>query len=179
VILPLPPTQIFKVVETSRSDDRVHLTFEASWPPGSSEFTCGQARLVERLSEHFDLFLMIYPEEGDAPLFKNSHARTLRSFADGRWFSEMVPRAELVDLARNPDLIGLVLYQDEGLLLATPRGAGVRAHALGRLLDHAPDLGTTAYALDHVEFLGYSLCDRYHLVGRDPDQMAWVKKQLP
>jgi len=177
--LVLAPVRLFHLVDQSRLPGKIHLTFEASWPPGSQEFSQGLARLVHRVSDRFDLYMMVYPEEGDEPLTKNSYARTIRSFADGRWFTEVQPRAVLAELGRNPALVDLIFFEEEGALFGHATGGGLKAFSLARALDRAPDLGTMNYVLGEFSFVAYAFDERYHFVGSDPDEMSWLQKQVP
>jgi hypothetical protein len=155
------------------------VVFGAGWPPGSPEFLDGARRLVERAARSVDLMMMVFPDEGDAPLAANSFARTRRSFADGRWFTEATPRAVVARLDANPDLVGLLYYQDEGVLLGTPRTAGFTAGRLARLLDRAPDQGTTTWLLAEIALLSYALADEYHALSADSARLAWFRELLP
>jgi hypothetical protein len=156
----------------------IELVFEPAIMPSSPEFLEGTTAFLERLAGRFDLWLMVFPEEGDAPLAPNSYGRTHRSFDEGRWFSEVKPRAVVAELKRNPELRNLVFFQDEGVLLGTPHAAGFTPRRIVGLFDRAPDLGTTRALLADAAFLAWSVDLSFHLIGGDPREVAWIKDQL-
>lgn len=170
---------VFTEADEIRKPEGIELVFGPSAMPSSPEFLEGVLTLLERLSKRFDLWLLFFPEEGDAPLAPNTFGRTHRSFDEGRWFSEVKARAVLADLTRNADLRKLVFFEDDGLLLATTHASGYTVKRVISLLDRAPDQGTTRALLSEVGFLAWSENLEFHLIGPDPAEVAWVKSQLP
>ena len=156
----------------------VELTFAPAVMPSSDEFVAGLSEFLDRLATRHDLWLMVFPEEGDAPLKPLSFAKTHRSFDAGRWFSEVTPRAVVADLERNPVLRPLVFFQDDGLLIGTPRADGYTAPRVAGLLDRASDQHTTRAVLQDASILGWSVDTEFHLVVPDPREAVWIKAAL-
>ncbi|MBI4860377.1 MAG: hypothetical protein HY815_08955 [Candidatus Riflebacteria bacterium] len=173
------PEPLFVIDETAGPEAGSHLVLESSWLPGTREFCDGVRQLMGRLAERFDVFLMLFPEEGDVRPARNTWSPTRRSFADGRWFSEVRPRARIVQLARNADLVDLAWFDDEGLFLGVDRKAGHNAASVARLLDRAPDRGTGDWVLREVAFYSYALDLKFHIRDRRPEDLDWIRKQLP
>lgn len=172
------PTIFTPADEVSRVGG-TELVFGPGVMPSSPEFLAGVLTFLERLSKKFDLFLLFFPEEGDAPLAPNTFSRTHRSFGEGRWYGEVKARAVLADLTRNAELRNLVFLQDDGMLVAMPHSAGYTVKRLVALLDKAPDQNTTRELLPDVGFLAWPENLEFHLIGGDPRDVAWVKSQLP
>lgn len=156
----------------------VELVFAPAVMPSSGEFVAGLGAFLDRVSTRHDLWLMVFPEEGDAPLKHHSYAKTHRSFDAGRWFSEVKPRAVVAELDRNPHLRDLVFFQDDGVLIATPRASGFTPQRVAGLLDRAPDQHTTRAVLQEAAFVAWSIDTDFHLVAGDPREAAWIKTAL-
>lgn len=174
---PYGPT--FLALERVDQGDLVHLRIETTSSPGSSSFATAVETLVERLEEKFSLWVLTFPEEGDAPLAPASHTKVHASFADGRWYTELKARAKVVDLRRNRDLIYTLFLQDEGALIAVPREDSYTAVSMARLLDGAPDQGTMAWILEKAAFVAYALDLEIHLKSRRSLLIPWILKRLP
>jgi hypothetical protein len=86
----------------------IDTVFKSTWPPGSPEFTEAVTDLVNRLEPNYLLYFLVYPEEGEPPPAPQSFAKTCRSFGEGRFYSEVKPRALVVDLFANRSLLPLV-----------------------------------------------------------------------
>lgn len=156
----------------------VELVFGPAVMPSSGEFTAGLSAFLDRVSQRHDLWLMVFPEEGDAPLRALSYAKTHRSFDAGRWFSEVKARAVVAELERNPHLRDLVFFQDDGLLIGTPRTSGFTPPRVAGLLDRASDQHTTRAVLEEASFVAWSVDTEFHLVAGDPREAAWIKTAL-
>lgn len=156
----------------------VELVFGPAVMPSSAEFTAGLHAFLDRLAQRHDLWLMVFPEEGDAPLKPQSFQKTHRSFDAGRWFSEVEARAVIADLAKNPSLRDLVFFQDDGLLIGTPKQDGFTPPRIARCLDRASDQHTTRTVLVDAAFVAWSVDTEFHLVANDPREAAWIKAAL-
>lgn len=172
----LPPT--FTEPAERLRPSGVELVFGPGTMPSSEEFARGLDAFLDRLGTRYDLWLMVFPEEGDAPLTPHSFGKTHRSFDAGRWFSEVQPRAVVAALTRNPELRPLVFFQDDGVILGTPLAAGFTPKRVVALLDRVPDLGTTRAVLEEAAFVGWSVDLEFHLIGGDPREVAWIKLAL-
>jgi hypothetical protein len=170
---------VFTEADEIKKPEGIELVFGPAAMPASPEFLEGVLTFLERMSKRFDLWLLFFPEQGDAPLAPNTFGRTHRSFDEGRWYSEVKARAVLADLTRNAELKKLVFFEDDGMLLATPHAAGFTVKRVITLLDRAPDQGTTRGLLPDIGFLAWSENLEFHLIGADPADVAWVKQQLP
>ena len=168
-------TRVFTEPEEHKRSSFIELVFGPEAIPGSSEFLDGVSAFLDRLSAKHDLWYLVYPEQGDAPLVPNTYGRTHRSFDGGRWYTEVRARAVLAELGRNPDLRSLVFFQDDGVLLATPRAAGFTPKRVIQLLDRLPDQGTTQALLEGVAFCAWSVDLEFHVACSDARLLAAIK----
>jgi len=171
-------TRVFTDPEEKPSRSHLELVFGPEAVPGSSEFLDGVSAFLDKLAAKHDLWLLFFPEEGDAPLVPNTFGRTHRSFDAGRWYTEVRARAIVCELGRNPALRSLVFFQDDAVLVGTPRLAGYTPKRVVTLLDRLPDQGTTAALLDEAAFAAWTVDLEFHVASADPRQIAWIKPAL-